>query len=58
MNLETIKLIEGKLHSPQYRLIVKCQTQLGLRIEDCLETMTSGTYHIEHYQDHYYIKEF
>ncbi|MHA2009112.1 MAG: hypothetical protein ACW980_17505, partial [Promethearchaeota archaeon] len=53
-----IKKLKSKLESPEYRLIVKFQTQLGLRISDILEGLTSGKYEIEKYQDHYFIKNF
>ncbi len=53
----TLRLIEERL-SPQYKLIMKCQAQLGLRVSDVLEELTSGEYTIEKYKDHYYIKGF
>ncbi len=58
MDKETIKLIVPKLVSPRYRLAVKLQTQLGLRIGDVLNELTSGKYIIEQYKERYYIKGF
>lgn len=59
---ETIKLIDGKLESDRYRLAVKLQTQLGLRIGDILEELPKDKYEFEFF-DHpeaprYYIKDF
>ncbi len=58
MDKETIKLIVPKLVSPRYRLAVKLQTQLGLRVGDVLDELTSGKYKIEQYKERYYIKGF
>lgn len=53
----TIRLIEERL-SPQYKLIMKVQSQLGFRIEDAIEELSSGKYSIEQYSDHYFIRNF
>lgn len=58
MDKETVKLITPKLNSPRYRLAVKLQTQLGLRIGDVLDELTSGNYEMEQYKQRYYIKNF
>lgn len=53
-----IKIIQSKLESIQYRLINKCESQLGLRIGDVLHTITNGKYRIEKYKEHYFIRNF
>jgi integrase len=53
----TIRLIEERL-TPQYKLIMKIQAQLGFRIEDTIEELSSGKYTIEKYGDHYFIRNF
>lgn len=53
-----IKKIKAKFESPEYRLICKFQTQLGLRISDVLEGLTSGKYLIERFKEHYFIRNF
>ena len=65
---ETIKRITPKLESPRYRLAVKLQTQLGLRIGDILEELPNDKYIIELFKhpdfpedstkQRYYIKDF
>jgi len=55
---EIIKKIKTKLESPEFRLVVQLQTQLGLRIDDVLNELPSGDYKIEKYGDHYFIKNF
>lgn len=54
----TIQIIQQHLNSANYQLILKIQTQLGLRIDDILVELTSGKYTIKKYQDHYYISDF
>ncbi|MHA1285635.1 MAG: tyrosine-type recombinase/integrase [Promethearchaeota archaeon] len=54
----TIKRIQVRLERPEYRLILKLQTLLGLRISDVLDELTSGKYIIEKYKDHYFIRNF
>ena len=55
---EMIQTIEHAFNSPQYRLLIKTQAQLGLRIEDCLEELCSGNYEIEEYKGYYFIRNF
>ena len=55
---EIIRKIEAQLHSTQYRLVLKFESQTGFRISDILTELTSGKYHFEKYQNHYYIKNF
>jgi len=54
----TIQLIQQHLNSANYRLILKIQTQLGLRIDDILKELTNGKYSIKKYKKHYYIPKF
>lgn len=59
----TIKAIQNKLESNTYRLICKFQSQTGLRIDDILNTLTNGKYHIEEYEmnenkKYYFIRNF
>jgi len=53
----TIRLMEERL-SPQYKLIMKIQSQLGLRISDVLDELTSSKYKIEEYNGYYFIRNF
>jgi len=55
---DIIKRIMGQMNSPQYRLLIKFQSQLGFRIDDLLIELTSGKYHIEKHKNHYYIPNF
>ena len=58
LDKDTIKRIQVRLERPEYRLILKLQTLLGLRISDILDELTSGKYIIEKYQDRYFIRYF
>ena len=58
LNQERIQMIENGLNSPNYRLILKLQTQLGLRISDILLELPSGKYTLEHHANHYFIRNF
>jgi hypothetical protein len=55
-----IKKIKAKLGSAEYRLAVKFQTQLGLRISNILEEIPSEKYVIEQIgkDKNYFIKDF
>ncbi len=55
---DIIKKIQSKLESPNYRLICKSESQLGLRISDVLEELTNGKYIIEKFKDHYFVRNF
>lgn len=55
---DIVKKIKTKLESPEFRLIVQFQTQLGLRINDVLEELKTGNYSIEKYKEHYFIPNF
>lgn len=55
---DIIKKIKIKLESPEFKLVVQLQTQLGLRIDDVLNELPSGKYKIEKYGEHYFIKNF
>lgn len=63
-----IKKLIFKVISPRYKLAIKLQTQLGLRVSDILEELTSGKYSIKLFKHpkypndnskyRYYIKNF
>lgn len=55
---DIVRKIKTKLESPEFRLIVQFQTQLGLRINDVLQELKTGNYSIEKYKDHYFIPNF
>ncbi len=55
---ELIKRFKAKLNRAEYRLILKIQCLLGLRIGDILNELTSGKYKIQKYKQHNYIKNF
>jgi len=55
---DDLKLFIAKLHRPEYRLLMKTQALLGLRVDDVLEELTSGKYKIEKYKKHYFVRRF
>ena len=55
---DLIKKIQSNLESSNYRLICKCESQLGLRISDILDELTSGKYIVEKYKDRYFVRNF
>ncbi|KKM60324.1 hypothetical protein LCGC14_1543030 [marine sediment metagenome] len=56
LDRHTIQKILVKLHRPEYRLILKTQALLGLRISDLLEKIVG--YKVERYKDHHFIRGF
>jgi len=57
LNKETIKKIVANLKIRQYRLVLKCQALVGLRVNDVLEELGSGKYkNPENIVDHFYVK--
>jgi integrase len=58
LNKEKILLLKNGLNSSEYQLILKIQSQTGLRIGDVLDEITSGKYSIEKYKDHFFIRNF
>jgi len=55
---DDLKLFQAKLHRVEYRLLLKSQALLGLRIDDLLEELTSGKYKLEKYKNHYFVRRF
>ncbi len=55
---EDLKLFIAKLHRAEYRLLMKSQALLGLRVDDILEELTNGKYKIEKYKEHYFVRRF
>lgn len=58
LDKDTIRQIQNKLESIQYRLICKFETQEGMRIGDVLDELTGGKYKLELHKNHYFIRKF
>lgn len=55
---DDLKLFTAKLHRAEYRLLLKTQALLGLRVDDILEELTNGKYKLEKYKNHYFVRRF
>ncbi len=53
-----LKPFIAKMHRAEYRLLLKSQSLLGLRVDDLLVELTNGKYKLEKYKNHYFVRRF
>lgn len=63
LDRKTIQKIENRIANKNYKILIKLQSLLGLRISDAIEEITAEIngepkYNIEKHKDHYFISNF